>query len=98
MPLSHRRGHLQGAGDLLSGQEAGLPRHPARGYLAWAVIFGAVFAWEGLALAGVAAVPSISDVIRVIMRYPVARWVLFLLWLWAGWAGFIRRWHFLLRD
>lgn len=62
-----------------------MARYPLIGYLAWAVLFGAVFAWEGLALAGVTGVPSFSDVVRVIMRYPVGRWALFALWLWAGW-------------
>lgn len=62
-----------------------------------AVLFGALFAWEGLALAGVTSVPSLSDVFRVIMRYPVGRWALFALWLWAGWHFFVRRWLFLLR-
>jgi len=65
--------------------------------LAWAVLFGALFAWEGLALARVTGVPSLSDVFRVITRYPVGRWALFALWLWAGWHFFIRGWHFLLR-
>jgi hypothetical protein len=77
--------------------EAGTARHPLTGYLAWAVLFGAVFAWEGLALARVSGVPSLSDVVRVIMRYPAGRWALFALWLWAGWQFFIRRWLFLPR-
>ena len=81
-------------GDLLPRGQASEARHPLIGYLAWAVLFGAVFAWEGLALAGVSGVPSFSDVVRVIMRYPVGRWALFALWLWAGWRVFIRRWLF----
>jgi Family of unknown function (DUF6256)/Family of unknown function (DUF6186) len=83
--------------DLIPARQASAARHPLIGYLAWAVLFGAVFAWEGLALAGVSGVPSLSDVVRVIMRYPVGRWALFALWLWAGWHLFIRRWLFLLR-
>jgi Family of unknown function (DUF6256)/Family of unknown function (DUF6186) len=83
--------------DLSPAREASLARHPLIGYLAWAVLFGAVFAWEGLALAGVTGVPSLSDVVRLIMRYPVGRWALFALWLWAGWHLFIRRWLSLLR-
>ena len=83
--------------DLIPAREASAARHPLIGYLAWAVLFGAVFAWEGLALAGVTGVPSLSNVVRVIMRYPVGRWALFALWLWAGWHLFIRRWLFLLR-
>jgi len=74
-----------------------MTQYPLTGYLAWAVLFGALFAWEGLALAGVTGVPSLSDVVRVILRYPAGRWALFALWLWAGWQGFIRRWLFLLR-
>jgi uncharacterized protein DUF6186 len=74
-----------------------MARHPLLGYLVWVVLFGAVFAWEGLALARVTGVPTLSDVFRVIMRYPVGRWALFALWLWAGWHFFIRGWHFLLR-
>ena len=84
-------------GDLLPRRQASAARHPLIGYLAWAVLFGAVFAWEGLALAGVSGVPSFSDVVRVIMRYAAGRWALFALWLWAGWHLFIRRWLFLLR-
>lgn len=72
--------------------------HPLAGYLVWAVLFGALFAWEGLALAKVDSVPSLSDVFRLIMRYPVGRWALFALWLWFGWHVFIRGWHFLLRS
>ena len=75
-----------------------MARHPLIGYLVWVVLFGAVFAWEGLALARVTGVPTLSDVFRVIMRYPVGRWALFALWLWAGWHFFIRGWHFLLRG
>ncbi len=77
-------------------QEAGRARHPLAGYLAWAVLFGAVFAWEGLALAGVTGVPTFSHVVGLIMRYPAGRWALFALWLWIGWRAFIRSWRFLL--
>jgi hypothetical protein len=74
-----------------------MARYPLIGYLAWAALFGAVFAWESLALAGVTSVPALSDVFRVIMRYQLGRWALFALWLWTGWHFFIRGWHFLLR-
>jgi hypothetical protein len=99
--LRRRRGrpacHPPVPGDLLPRPEASTARHLLIGYLAWAVLFGALFAWEGLALAGVTGVPSLSDVVRVIMRYPVGRWALFALWLWAGWHLFVPRWQFLLR-
>jgi hypothetical protein len=81
-------------GELLPGRAAGRGPHPLIGYLAWAVLFGALFAWEGLALAGVTGVPALSDAVRVIMRYPAGRWVLFAVWLWAGWRVFVRRWLF----
>jgi hypothetical protein len=99
--LRRRRGrpasHPPVAGELLPRREAGTARHLLIGYLAWAALFGAVFAWEGLALAGVTGVPSLSDVVRVIMRYPAGRWALFALWLWAGWQFFVRSWRLLLR-
>ncbi|HEV3292200.1 MAG TPA: DUF6186 family protein [Streptosporangiaceae bacterium] len=71
--------------------------YPLIGYLAWAVLFGALLAWEGLVRAGVTGAPALRDVFRVITRYPVGRWMLFALWLWLGWHFFIRGWHFLLR-
>jgi Family of unknown function (DUF6256)/Family of unknown function (DUF6186) len=92
-----RRGQPPVPGELLPRREAGRARHPLIGYLAWAVLFGALFAYEGLALARVTGVPSLSDDVRVIMRYPAGRWALFALWLWAGWHLFIRSWRFLLR-
>ncbi len=72
--------------------------HPVVGYVVWGILVGAVFAWEGLALAGIASVPTLSDTFRVIMRYPPGRWALLALWLWFGWHLFIRGWHFLLRG
>jgi Family of unknown function (DUF6186) len=74
-----------------------MARHPVIGYLVWAALFGALFAWEGIGLARVGGYPTLSDALRVIMRYPVGRWMLFALWLWAGWHSFVRDWHFLLR-
>ena len=74
-----------------------MARHPLIGYLAWAVLFGALLAWEGLALAGVSGVPTLRGVFGVITRSPAGRWALFALWLWAGWHFFVRGWHFLLR-
>jgi len=85
-------------GEPLPGRKASTARHPLIGYLAWAVLFGALFAWEGLALARVTGVPSLSDVVRVVMRYPPGRWALFALWLWAGWHLFIRSRRFLPRT
>ena len=78
-------------------EEDKVGRHPVIGYLVWAVLFGALFAWEGLGLARVSGCPTLSDVFRLIMRYPVGRWAMFALWLWVGWHLFVRGWHFLLR-
>jgi Family of unknown function (DUF6186) len=73
--------------------------HPVIGYVVWAVLIGAVFAWEGLALSHISgSVPTLSATFRVIMRYPAGRWALFALWLWLGWHLFIRGWHFLLQT
>jgi hypothetical protein len=78
--------------------EAGVGDHPVVGYVVWAVLFGAIFAWEGLALSHFSGtVPTLSATFRAIMKYPPGRWALFALWLWAGWHFFIRGWHFLLR-
>jgi len=74
-----------------------MPRYPLIDYLVWVILFGALFAWEGLALAQVTGVPAVSDVFRRIKRNPLGRWALVALWLWAGWHFFIRGWHFLLR-
>ena len=90
-------GHPPGRRLSMSSWEVKVVRHPMVGYLVWALLFGALFAWEGLSLARVASLPTLSDVFRVIMRYPVGRWALFALWLWAGWHFFVRGWHFLLR-
>ena len=78
-------------------EEVTVAQHPVIGYLIWAALFGALFAWEGLGLAGVGGCPTLSDVFWLIMRYPVGRWALFALWLWVGWHTFVRGWHFLLR-
>lgn len=73
--------------------------HRWLGYLVWAVLFGALFAWEGFGLVRTNdAFPTFSDAIRAVMRYPLGRWALFALWLWLGWHTFIRGWHFLLRG
>src|ERR1700739_4295708 len=82
----------------LGGLEVSMTNHPVLGYLVWAVLIGAVFAWEGLALSGISgSVPTLSATFRAIMRYPPGRWALFALWLWLGWHLFVRGWHFLLR-
>lgn len=78
--------------------EVDVGNHPVLGYVVWAVLIGAVFAWEGLALSGISgSVPTLSATFRAIMRYPPGRWALFALWLWLGWHLFVRGWHFLLR-
>ncbi|MEV0691711.1 DUF6186 family protein [Streptomyces sp. NPDC050388] len=79
--------------------EVMVAEHPVIGYLVWAVLFGALFAWEGVGLLRAGdAFPTLSDTLRAVMRYPMGRWALFALWLWFGWHAFVRGWHFLLRD
>jgi aryl-alcohol dehydrogenase-like predicted oxidoreductase len=74
------------------------PGTPLEESLVWAVLFDALFAWEGLALSHLSGVvPTLSDTFRVIMRYPAGRWALFALCPWFGWHIFIRGWHLLLR-
>jgi len=96
--------HLGGAGigsvsHLLRDPEVEMGNHPVLGYVVWAILIGAVFAWEGLALSGISgSVPTLSATFRAIMRYPPGRWALMALWLWFGWHLFIRGWHFLLRG
>jgi len=48
-------------------------------------------------MAGVAGVPSLSDVVRVIMRYPVGRWAAVRAVAVGRLALVIRGWLFLLR-
>jgi len=68
------------------------------GYLVWALLFGALLSWEGFSLVrSHDRWPSFSEVIRVVMRHPTGRWVLFALWLWMGWHFFVRGWKFFLR-
>ena len=69
------------------------------GYIAWAVVFAAVIVVEalGLTLRG-HQWPTLSDIFRVAMRPEWSRWLLFALWVWAGWHFFIRGWTFFLRG
>ncbi|MGO9876109.1 MAG: DUF6186 family protein [Acidimicrobiia bacterium] len=69
------------------------------GFVAWAVLFAAVIVVEalGLTLRG-HQWPTLSDIFRVAMRPEWSRWLLFALWLWAGWHFFIRGWTFFLRG
>ena len=71
-----------------------MARYSLTGYLIWVVILGAVFAWEGLAFAGVTGVPTLGRVFGVIARHPFGRWSMFALWLWTGWHFFIRGPHY----
>jgi hypothetical protein len=76
-----------------------MAEHPVIGYLVWAALFGAIFAWEGIGLLRPDdGFPTLSDATNAVMRYPAGRWALFALWLWFGWHTFVRGWHFLLQD
>src|SRR5690242_11280215 len=69
------------------------------GFVAWAVLFAAIMVVEalGLTLRG-HQWPTLSDIFRVALRPEWSRWLLFALWLWAGWHFFIRGWTFFLRG
>jgi hypothetical protein len=68
------------------------------GLVGWAAVMGVLLAYQGLTLVRHDdAWPTFSDLVRVVMRYPPGRWVLFGLWLWFGWHLFVRGWRFFLR-
>jgi hypothetical protein len=69
------------------------------GFVAWAVLIAAIMVVEalGLTLRG-HAWPTLSDIFRVALRPEWSRWLLFAIWLWAGWHFFIRGWTFFLRG
>ena len=69
------------------------------GLAIWAILVGAILAYQGLCLVrNDDRWPAFSDMLRVVMRTPVGRWVLFGLWLWLGWHLFVRGWRFFLRG
>ncbi len=67
-------------------------------YVGWAVIVGALLAWQGLALVNGPEWPTLSSMFRAFMRPSLGRYLLFGLWLWLGWHLFIRGWTFFLRS
>lgn len=67
-------------------------------YVGWAVIVGALLAWQGLALANGPEWPTLSSMFRAFMRPALGRYLLFGLWLWLGWHLFVRGWTFFLRS
>jgi hypothetical protein len=64
----------------------------------WIVIVGALFAWQGAALANQPTWPTLSDIFRAFMRPVAGRILLFAIWLWLGWHLFVRGWRFFLRG
>jgi hypothetical protein len=60
----------------------------------WVLIFGALSVWQGIGMAKGPEWPSMSDMLRALMRPLAGRWLLFGLWLWLGWHLFIRGWEF----
>jgi hypothetical protein len=69
------------------------------GFVAWALLLAAIMVVEalGLTLRG-HQWPTLSDIFRVALRPEWSRWLLFAIWLWAGWHFFIRGWTFFLRG
>ncbi len=69
------------------------------GVIGWAVLLGACFAWEGVALVRPHDEwPTLSDMLRLVTQSTFGRWALFAAWLWWGWHLFVRGWHFFLRE
>jgi hypothetical protein len=69
------------------------------GFVVWAVLFAAIMVVEGLGLTLHGHQwPTLSDIFRVALRPEWSRWLLFAIWLWAGWHFFIRGWAFFLRG
>jgi hypothetical protein len=52
------RGYPPGPRQGMNSWEVKAVRHPVVGYLVWALLFGALFAWEGLSLARVGSLPT----------------------------------------
>ena len=65
----------------------------------YAVLFGALLAWQAVGLLRPADDwPTLSELLRKVTRNTAGRWILFASWLWAGWHLFVRGWRFLLRT
>ncbi|MFD5316889.1 DUF6186 family protein [Streptomyces sp. NPDC127098] len=76
-----------------------MPHHAQVGYIVWAILFAALFAWEGIGLLHpVDSYPTLSQALGATMRHQFGRWALFTAWLWFGWHAFVQNWHFLLRG
>ncbi|MBI4259702.1 MAG: hypothetical protein HY658_03955 [Actinobacteria bacterium] len=68
------------------------------GLVVWGVLFGALLAYQGFCLLSTGdRWPAMTDLLRVALRSPVGRWVLFGTWLWIGWHLFVRTYRFLPR-
>ncbi len=50
----------------------------------WIVIFAIGFVWEGVGLARSADWPTVSDMLRSFMAFPIGRMLSFAMWLWLG--------------
>jgi Family of unknown function (DUF6186) len=63
----------------------------------WAVIVGSIVLLETVAILWPDraddhdAVPTAADLVDLVMRHPVGRWVVLAGWLWLGWHLFVRR-------
>jgi hypothetical protein len=64
----------------------------------YAVIVGALFAWQAVGLLRPGDDwPTLSELLHKVTRTAPGRWILFAAWLWVGWHVFVRGWRFLLR-
>ena len=82
----------------MDGERGVIGTASAKGLVGWGVVMGILLVYQGLCLVRANDQwPAFSDLLRDVMRYSVGRWVLFGIWLWAGWHFFVRGWRFFLR-
>jgi hypothetical protein len=66
------------------------------GFLVWSLIMAMFLGYQGFCLVDANdRWPPITEILAVAIRNPVARAVLFGLWLWLGWHLFVRTARFL---
>jgi hypothetical protein len=69
------------------------------GLTVWVLLLSGIVALESVALVRPHdAWPALSDLLRMVTRSQMGRWIAFGLWLWLGWHLFIRGWDFFLHG
>ena len=81
------------------GTDAARGRRRVIAVAGYAVIVGALLAWQAVGLLHPADDwPTLSEMLRKVTRTIPGRWMLFSVWLWLGWHLFVRGWRFFLRS